>query len=60
MTSRPSATVTLLLTDLVRSTFQWEQHLAEMAEALAVHDELVRATVGSHGGRVFATGGDGF
>jgi class 3 adenylate cyclase len=53
-------TTTFLFTDLVRSTAQWEHHPAQMSEALAIHDELVRGAVDSHGGRVFATGGDGF
>ena len=31
-----------------------------MADALAVHDEVLRATFDAHEGYVFATGGDGF
>ena len=60
MTVRPTVTVTLLFTDVVGSTAQWEQYPAEMGDALAVHDAIVRAVVAAHGGRVFATGGDGF
>src|SRR5215213_3281262 len=60
MSNGSAATVTLLFTDLVRSTAQWERYPHEMSEAVAIHDELVRAVVGSYGGRVFATGGDGF
>lgn len=60
MTLGPSATLTFLFTDLVRSTVQWERFRVEMAEALAVHDRLVRAAVDAHGGEIFATGGDGF
>ena len=32
----------------------------EIGVALAVHDGVIREVVAVHGGRVFATGGDGF
>jgi predicted ATPase/class 3 adenylate cyclase len=60
MTLGTSATLTFLFTDVVRSTTQWERFRAEMAEAVAVHDRLVRSAVVAHGGEIFATGGDGF
>src|SRR5215218_78489 len=60
MVAGRSVTMTFLFTDLARSTAQWERHPAQMSEALTVHDELLRGAVASHGGRVFATGGDGF
>src|SRR4051812_24705673 len=49
-----------LFSDVVRSTAQWERFRLEMADALAVHDRLVRAAVDAHSGEIFATGGDGF
>jgi class 3 adenylate cyclase len=38
----------------------WEVVPDAMRSALHRHDEIVRAVVESHGGYVFATGGDGF
>jgi predicted ATPase/class 3 adenylate cyclase len=52
--------VTFLFTDIKGSTRLWDEHPAEMAGALAVHDRIVRDVVVVHGGVVFATGGDGF
>ena len=60
VTRRPTGTVTFLFTDVVGSTASWEADPHRMAEALAVHDEVVRTAVDAHGGYVFATGGDGF
>ena len=55
----PQGTVTFLFTDLEGSTRRWEAHPAEMREALARHDVIVRGAVGAHGGVVFSTMGDG-
>ena len=55
----PSGTVTFVFTDLEGSTARWEAHPAEMRQALARHDAIVRGAVESHGGTVFATRGDG-
>jgi predicted ATPase/class 3 adenylate cyclase/DNA-binding CsgD family transcriptional regulator len=57
---RPSGTVTFLFTDVEGSTASWEQHPDSMPSALATHDAILRSAIGSHGGVVFATGGDGF
>ena len=38
----------------------WESAPEAMRAALARHDEIVKTAVELHGGRVFATGGDGF
>jgi predicted ATPase/class 3 adenylate cyclase/DNA-binding CsgD family transcriptional regulator len=57
---RPSGTVTFLFTDVEGSTASWEQHPDSMGSALATHDAILRSAIGSHGGVVFATGGDGF
>jgi predicted ATPase/class 3 adenylate cyclase len=56
----PSGTVTFLFTDIEGSTRLWEERPAEMREALARHDDVMRAAVESVGGFVFSTGGDGF
>jgi predicted ATPase/class 3 adenylate cyclase/DNA-binding CsgD family transcriptional regulator len=57
---RPSGTVTFLFTDVEGSTASWERHPDSMDSALATHDAILRSAIGSHGGVVFATGGDGF
>ena len=56
----PGGTVTFLFTDIEDSTRLWEEGPTEMADALRVHDAIVRGTIERHGGYVFATGGDGF
>ena len=55
----PQGTVTFLFTDLEGSTRRWEAHPAEMRDALARHDVIVRGAVESHGGVVLSTMGDG-
>jgi predicted ATPase/class 3 adenylate cyclase len=55
----PQGTVTFLFTDLEGSTRRWEAHPAEMKDALARHNTIVRGAVDSHGGVVFSTMGDG-
>jgi predicted ATPase/class 3 adenylate cyclase len=55
----PSGTVTFLFTDIEGSTRLWEENLAAMSEALARHDEMLRAAIEAHDGVVFSTGGDG-
>jgi hypothetical protein len=57
---RPTGTVTFLLTDVERSSAQWDERATEMAVALAQHDALVRDAVVGAGGTVFSTAGDGF
>jgi predicted ATPase/class 3 adenylate cyclase/DNA-binding CsgD family transcriptional regulator len=56
----PAGTVTFLFSDIEDSTRLWEEAPAAMAAALEIHDGIVRGTIESHGGYVFATGGDGF
>ncbi len=58
--ARPSGTVTFLFTDLEDSTRRWEDAPSDMAAALQAHDAIVRDTIESHGGYVFATGGDSY
>jgi predicted ATPase/class 3 adenylate cyclase/DNA-binding CsgD family transcriptional regulator len=56
----PGGTVTFLFTDIEDSTRLWEEAPSDMADALRVHDAIVRGTIEQHGGYVFGTGGDGF
>jgi len=56
----PSVTVTFLFTGIDNSTRLWRTNPADMAEAVQRHDAIVRSAIEQHGGRVFATGGDGF
>jgi class 3 adenylate cyclase len=59
MTDLPSGTVTILFTDLESSTRLWEEHGDSMPDALARHDEIMRATIDACGGHVVKTTGDG-
>jgi predicted ATPase/class 3 adenylate cyclase/DNA-binding CsgD family transcriptional regulator len=56
----PRGTVTFLFTDIEDSTRLWEEVPTDMADALRVHDAIVRGTIERHGGYVFGAGGDGF
>ena len=56
----PTGHVTFLFTDIEGSTRLWEADRHAMAQVLARHDVLLRATIESHGGQVFKTVGDGF
>jgi len=59
MTGLPSGTVTFLFTDLEESTRLWDQFPEEMRDALARHDELLRAGIERNRGTVVKTTGDG-
>jgi predicted ATPase/class 3 adenylate cyclase len=59
MAGLPTGTVTFLFTDLEGSTRLWEEHPEAMKGALARHDALLRAAVGSHRGGVIKGRGDG-
>ena len=56
----PTGNVTFLFTDIEGSTRLWEADRVGMAQVLARHDVLLRATIEDHGGQVFKTVGDGF
>jgi predicted ATPase/class 3 adenylate cyclase len=56
----PTGTVTFMFTDIEESTHLWDEHPEQMDDALRRHDELLRRVIDDAGGRVFATGGDGF
>jgi class 3 adenylate cyclase len=58
--SVPTGTVTFLFTDIEGSTSMWEDYPAQMHEALARHDEILRSSVEARGGYVFKTVGDAF
>src|SRR6478672_12951794 len=60
MVELPSGTVTFLFTDVEGSTRLWEEHPDAMQQALARHDEIVRAAISAHHGYVVKTTGDGF
>lgn len=51
--------MTFLLTDLVESSDLWEAATAEMAAAVARHEDLVADAVGTHGGYVVKRRGEG-
>ena len=57
---RPGGTVTFLFTDIEDSTRRWEEDPSDMADALRVHDAILRGAIERHDGYVFGTGGDGF
>jgi predicted ATPase len=52
--------VTFLFTDIEGSTRLWDSATTAMRTALVRHDAIVRDAIESHGGHVFATGGDSF
>jgi class 3 adenylate cyclase len=60
MAERPSGMVTFLFTDVEGSTRLWAADRDGMSASLAVHDRVIRESVESSGGVVFATGGDSF
>jgi predicted ATPase/class 3 adenylate cyclase len=55
----PSGVVTFLLTDIEGSTLLWEDDPEAMAASLQLHDELIEGSVGTHGGRLLKTKGEG-
>ena len=59
MVARPTGTVTFLFTDIEGSTRRWEQDTPDMANALARHDDVLRAAIESHDGWLFKHTGDG-
>ena len=60
MRTVPTGTVTFLFTDVEGSARRWETAPDAMARSLLWHDEVLRTAIESHGGYVFATGGDAF
>ena len=60
MTSQPTGTVTFLFTDIEGSARLWDTQSQQMADAVEIHDRLVRESVAAQGGHVFSTAGDSF
>jgi predicted ATPase/class 3 adenylate cyclase len=59
MAAPPTGTVTFLYTDIEGSTRLWEARPAAMHADADRHFALLRDAIGSHGGHVFRTQGDG-
>jgi class 3 adenylate cyclase len=55
----PSGVVTFLFTDIEGSTRRWEADAEAMRTALAVHDEVLRSCIETHGGWHFKHTGHG-
>jgi predicted ATPase/class 3 adenylate cyclase len=55
----PSGVVTFLFTDVESSTRRWESDAEAMKVSLAAHDDVLRATIETHGGWLFKHTGDG-
>ena len=56
----PTDRATFLFTGIEGATLLWEDHAPDMEDALTRHDTLLRTAFADHGGRVFASDGDGF
>ena len=56
---RPAGVVTFLFTDIEGSTRRWETDPAQMREALANHDAVLRRAITENGGFLFKHTGDG-
>lgn len=52
--------LSLLFTDIERSSTLWDRDPPAMRIALQLHDQVVREVAARHGGQVFFNGGDGF
>ncbi|MCO5295882.1 MAG: tetratricopeptide repeat protein [Fimbriimonadaceae bacterium] len=55
----PTGTVTLLMTDVERSTLLWEEAPEAMNDAIARHDEIVRQAVERYQGHLLKARGEG-
>ncbi len=60
MSTMPKGTFTFLFTDIEGSTRLWERQPEAMRQALARHDQIMRAVIEGQGGHVFKTMGDAF
>lgn len=58
MEASPDVNV-FLFTDIEGSTSAWEKEHDRMAQAVALHDAILRSEIESRGGRVIKTTGDG-
>ena len=55
----PAEILTFLFSDLVESTFLWEKYPEAMQVALSRHDQILRDSIGQHGGKIVKSTGDG-
>lgn len=60
MSALPSGTVTFLFTDIEDSTRLWQEHPEAMAQAHALHDQILHETIEASHGYVFQIVGDSF
>ena len=60
MTTLPTGTITFLFTDIQGSVPLWERQPEKMAEALQIHNAVLRQAIEVNGGVVFKTVGDAF
>lgn len=56
----PKDDVTLVFTDVQSSTLQWEERPDAMAEALSIHNQLMRKLITKYQGYEVKTEGDAF
>jgi len=52
--------MTVVITDVQNSTKLWDSFSSQMAEALSLHDALLREELSKHGGYELLTEGDSF
>ena len=60
MTPAPTGRVTLVFTDVQGSTQLWEEDSEVMAQALDMHNQILRELIDDHGGYEVKTEGDAF
>ncbi|KEF59016.1 uncharacterized protein A1O9_03859 [Exophiala aquamarina CBS 119918] len=56
----PQGPLSIVFTDIVKSTAIWEAHAAAMASAMQTHDDTVRSLITTNGGYEVKQNGDGF
>jgi predicted ATPase/class 3 adenylate cyclase/DNA-binding CsgD family transcriptional regulator/Tfp pilus assembly protein PilF len=59
MQGQPRGTITLLFTDIERSSALWEAHKETMGRAIERHNTLLAGVIAAHEGYLFKTTGDG-
>ena len=60
MTNFPAGTVTFLFTDIEDSTRLWQEQPEEMAQAHALHNQILHEAINANHGYVFQIVGDSF
>jgi len=58
MSTSTAGLTAFLFTDIEGSSLRWLNHRAAMEEAVARHDEIIRAVISDHGGEIFKASGD--